>query len=66
MAGEAQFAEVTREVCTPLKERFSLILAVIGDVLKLGIGSGENFDYYPHGNSLSYSCWLQSTHGGPS
>ena len=56
MAGEAQFAEVTREVCTPLKERFSLILAVIGDVLKLGIGSGENFDYYPHGNSLSYSC----------
>lgn len=47
--GEAQFAETTRKVFAPLKEHLK---TVKGDVLEIGIGSGENFDYFPHGTSL--------------
>ncbi|XP_020629822.1 methyltransferase-like protein 7A [Orbicella faveolata] len=55
--GEAQFAETTRKVFAPLKEKIFADLSehlktVKGDVLEIGIGSGENFDYYPHGTSL--------------
>ena len=55
--GEAQFAEATRKVFAPLKEKIFADLSehlktVKGDVLEIGIGSGENFDYYPHGTSL--------------
>ena len=56
-SGEAQFAETTRKVFAPLKEKIFADLTehlktVKGDVLEIGIGSGENFEYYPHGTSL--------------
>lgn len=56
-SGEAQFAEITGKVFAPLKEKIFADLnehlkTVKGDVLEIGIGSGENFDYYPLGTSL--------------
>ena len=55
--GEAQFAETIRKVLAPWKENIFADLnehlkTVEGDVLEIGIGSGENFDYYPHGTSI--------------
>ena len=55
--GEAQFAEATSKVFAPLKEKIFADLnehlkTVKGDVLEIGIGSGENFDFYPPGTSL--------------
>ena len=55
--GEAQFAETIRKVLAPWKEKIFADLnehlkTVEGDVLEIGIGSGENFDYYPHGTSI--------------
>ena len=55
--GEAQFAETTRKVFAPLKEKIFADLTehlktLKGDVLEIGIGSGENFNYYPQGTSL--------------
>lgn len=54
---EDQFVETVREVFDPLKEKIFADLnehlkTVKGDVLEIGIGSGENFDYYPLGTSL--------------
>ena len=55
--GEAQFAEIITKVLAPWKEKIFADLkehlkTVEGDVLEIGIGAGENFDYYPHGTSI--------------
>ena len=54
---EARFVETVREVFDPLKEKIFADLnehlkREKGDVLEIGIGAGQNFDFYPVGTSL--------------
>ena len=54
---ENKFAQVTKGIMAPLKQQIFTDLSerlkeVNGDVLEIGIGAGENFDYYPEGTSL--------------
>ena len=51
------WTELTALVFEPLKRKLFADLdeklkEVNGDVLEIGIGSGQNFQYYPHGTSL--------------
>ena len=54
---ETQFAGTTKNVFAPLKEKTFADLnkhlkTVNGDVLEIGVGAGENFEYYPDGTAL--------------
>ncbi|KAL9973537.1 hypothetical protein ACROYT_G020007 [Oculina patagonica] len=54
---QSDWANLTRGVFDPLKRKLfddleKHLKTVNGDVLEIGIGSGANFDYYPHGTSL--------------
>ena len=55
--GEARYAQMTKRVFAPLKQKLFVDLGerlkeVNGDILEIGIGAGENLHYYPQGASI--------------